>query len=927
MSSRTSTKAARGASSHAREIGGIVLLAVGAFLLLSLSSLQFGDGRLMGPLGRLFGRLVYGAAGVVSYVVGGATIVAAIRILSHRAPVRDLPEGAGLPLGVLSISILLHLVAGDYRVAGYGPGGLLGEYVGELLRAAVGAAGAALLGVAGLLIALVATTPLEMAHLGRAFGFVARHAWAGVRFVAVETVRFLGELIGALLPDRDEAADEDEETADAHEAEADAETEGEPGERAAKKKEKGKAVRAELDLDAIPIAGMDGDTIRVGEPEREPIIVEPPRPRRERRKKDEADGTAATGVPAAGVAMSAPAAAVASVTASSGSASAGSSGSASAGSAGSASSPSVASGPGSSGAALPASVAAAAATAPGTAASATGATPTPARPEPVIVEPGFRAADKKQMAEKEKQLERPDYIPLGDGRYQLPPLSLLKYDDTHVHLDREAMKELAARLVTTLETYGIKGQVTAIRPGPVVTMYEFAPAPGTRVSKIAGLADDLAMALEALSVRIVAPIPGKAAVGIEVPNKHRETVFLKEILADDVFQKAKSKLQIALGKDSEGRPVAVDLAKMPHLLVAGTTGAGKSVSVNAMIASILYSATPEEVRLIMVDPKMLELSVYEGIPHLLLPVVTDPQKANLALKWAVAEMERRYQLMAEEGVKDILSYNRKVEKAASEPPPEPAEEVPAEGVEIDADGQRRLVFAVGTSPGRKPPLRKMPYIVVVIDEFADLMMCAPKEVEHSVTRLAQKARACGIHLLLATQRPTTEVITGLIKSNIPSRIAFRVTNKVNSIAILEQAGAEALLGQGDMLFSDRGTALRRVHGCLVQDEEIHALTEFLKKQGKPVYDMDILKPPPDEAGDEDDPGDPADDLSDEMYDRAVALVAETRTASVSWIQRRLRVGYNRAARMIERMEREGVVGPAQHGSNRREVLIQNIPSS
>ena len=546
------------------------------------------------------------------------------------------------------------------------------------------------------------------------------------------------------------------------------------------------------------------------------------------------------------------------------------------------------------------------------------------RLEPVIVEPVFHKAAQKEMKEKEKKVaaDRPDFIPLGDGVYRMPPVSLLRYDDTGVPLDKEQMLEMSARLVNAFADYGVKGEVQAIRPGPVVTMYEFVPAPGTRVNKISNLADDLALRLEAVSIRIVAPIPGKAAVGIEVPNRQREIVYLKEIIADDVFQKARSKLTIALGKDIEGRPVAVDLAKMPHLLVAGTTGAGKSVAVNAMITSILYTSTPEDVRMIMIDPKMLELSIYEGIPHLLLPVVTDPKKANLALLWAVGEMERRYGHLAEAGVRDIGGYNRKVEMKSAMQQVEVAIEDDEgrvlENTTLDAAADSRQLAL----PVRAKALsaKKMPYIVVVIDEFADLMMCAPKEVEQSVARIAQKARACGIHLILATQRPSVDVITGLIKANFPSRIAFKVAQKNDSRTILDQNGAEALLGHGDMLFSDRGGAIQRAHGCLVEEGEIHAVVDFLKKQGKPVYDMDILKPrEEDEGGEGGEDG--GEDMSDDMYDKAVMIVAETRMASISAIQRRLRVGYNRAARMMDRMQKEGIVGPPD-GQNRREVLIQ-----
>jgi DNA segregation ATPase FtsK/SpoIIIE, S-DNA-T family len=565
-------------------------------------------------------------------------------------------------------------------------------------------------------------------------------------------------------------------------------------------------------------------------------------------------------------------------------------------------------------------------------------------PQPMIIEP---------LALKKKELvalppPKPDYIP-AEGGYHLPDLALLDYqaaeDD---ELDKNGMLALADRLQKTLGDYGVRGSVVQIHPGPVVTMYEFVPAPGTKLSKITALSNDLAMSLQALRVRIVAPIPGKGSVGIEVPNKKRATVYLKEILVDENVQKAKSRLTLGLGKDISGTAVAVDLAKMPHLLVAGTTGSGKSVAVNGMICSVLFNATPEEVRMIMIDPKMVELSIYEGIPHLLLPVVTDPKKANLALRWAVDEMERRYELVSKAGVRDVLAYNKRVEKQLAEAPARPEPRKIKIYVEDDAGGRREVevpptedaIQAAGgtvtaevreeisaahaaAQAAAEPPPRKLPYIVIIIDEFADLMMVAPKDVETSVARIAQKARAVGIHLVLATQRPSVDVITGLIKANFPSRIAFQVASKIDSRTILDQQGAENLLGMGDMLFTDRGQALRRVHGALVTDVEIKQLVDFLKKQGQPVYDMDILKPR-DEDGEDAGPGGPsAEEGDDPLYDQAVRLVCETRLASVSMIQRRLQIGFNRAARLVERMERDGIVG-APNGSKPREVLAQAI---
>ena len=567
------------------------------------------------------------------------------------------------------------------------------------------------------------------------------------------------------------------------------------------------------------------------------------------------------------------------------------------------------------------------------------------------------AADDVATPEKTAE-EKMGFIRLSDGAFKLPTTDLLEYIPPPAHdFDKQQLYEMAERLEQAMSNYGVRGKVKEIHMGPVVTMYEFAPAPGTRTGKIANLEKDLAMALEAQAVRIVAPIPGKAVVGVEVPNLTREIVYLKEILQDSCCTGAASKLQVALGKDIKGAPVSVNLTKMPHLLVAGTTGSGKSVAVNGMITSILYNASPEEVRFIMVDPKMLELSIYEGIPHLLLPVVTDPKKANLALRWAVDEMERRYELLAKTGVRDVASYNAKIDAANNKAavPEAPARKEKKirvvlagpdgteQEVDLDADAEITVaeaadgdgagiveyetpsdedlsdVAAAAQATSEKagePKPTKLPYIVIVIDEFADLMMVAPKDVETSVARLAQKARAAGLHLILATQRPSVDVITGLIKANFPSRIALQVASKIDSRTILDQSGAETLLGNGDMLFSDRGTKLRRIHGAFLSDDEVHRVVDFLKKQAKPVYDMDILKPREEDA---EEGGGPADSFHDDLYDQAVAIVCDTRQASVSYIQRRLQIGYNRSARMVEQMERDGIVGPT-NGAKPRDVL-------
>jgi S-DNA-T family DNA segregation ATPase FtsK/SpoIIIE len=528
--------------------------------------------------------------------------------------------------------------------------------------------------------------------------------------------------------------------------------------------------------------------------------------------------------------------------------------------------------------------------------------------------------EKKRDSEKTAPLQETFDFVRDDGNYRTPPLSLLDAPPAaEKRLDKEALTMNARLLEKKLKDFGVEGEVVEICPGPVVTMYEFAPGPGIKVSRIAGLSDDLSMALQALSIRIVAPIPGKGVVGIELPNRERETVYLKEILGAEEFHRGKLKLPLALGKDISGAPLVTDLARMPHLLVAGATGSGKSVSINTMILSLLYTATPRDLRIIMVDPKMLELSVYEGIPHLLLPVVTNPKKAALALKRAVDEMGRRYRLMADKGVRNVESYNRLLEREEKELAEhrgkepvghdEPEELADDEEAAIQAFLDKDDVLEHG----------HLPYIVVIVDELADLMMVAGRELEESIARLAQMARAAGIHLILATQRPSVDVITGLIKANFPARISFQVSSKTDSRTILDCNGAEALLGSGDMLFLPPGTGrLQRSHGAFVSDAEVQRVVEFLKKQGKPAYDKTFLEEKPDDAkgGDDDD--------IDARYDDAVALVAETRQASISMIQRRLRVGYNRAARIIEKMEREGIVGHSDGTSKPREVFISKL---
>ena len=501
--------------------------------------------------------------------------------------------------------------------------------------------------------------------------------------------------------------------------------------------------------------------------------------------------------------------------------------------------------------------------------------------------------------------------------YERPPLALLTAPTTsdRTQISEEALMENARMLEAVLDDYGVKGQITEVRPGPVVTLYELEPAPGLKASRVIGLADDIARSMSALSAR-VSTVPGRSVIGIELPNARREKVLLREIFASRAFGDGTQPLPLALGKDIGGDPVVANLAKMPHLLIAGTTGSGKSVAINTMILSLLYKLTPDECRLIMIDPKMLELSVYDGIPHLLSPVVTDPKKAVVALKWVVGEMEDRYRKMSKMGVRNIEGYNGRVREALSK------NEMFKRTVQtgFDEDTGEPIFETEEFQP------ETFPYIVVIVDEMADLMMVAGKEIEACIQRLAQMARASGIHLIMATQRPSVDVITGTIKANFPTRISFQVTSKIDSRTILGEQGAEQLLGQGDMLYMGNGARITRVHGPFVSDEEVEEVVTQLKSFGPPSYQSGVVEGPDEEKADNIDAvlglgsGDGGDD---QLYDQAVMIVAKDRKCSTSYIQRKLAIGYNKAARLVEQMEDQGVVSSANH-VGKREVLVPEV---
>jgi len=503
-------------------------------------------------------------------------------------------------------------------------------------------------------------------------------------------------------------------------------------------------------------------------------------------------------------------------------------------------------------------------------------------------------------------------LPLDGAKGVLPPLSLLRAPPASAGppVDHATLQANAAKLIQVLDDYKVEGGIAHVRAGPVVTMYELEPAPGIKASRVIGLADDIARSMSAVSAR-VAVVPGRTIIGIELPNAHRETVVLSELLSSQSYMDSKLALPLILGKNIAGDPVVADLAPMPHLLIAGTTGAGKSVGLNAMILSLLYKLTPEQCRLIMIDPKMLELSVYDGIPHLLAPVVTDPPKAIRALKWAVEQMEERYRMMSTINVRNLAGFNQRVRDARVDGKPF------VRRVQVGFDDMTGLPAYEEQTHDYEP----LPHIVVVVDELADLMMTAGKEVEFLIQRLAQKARAAGIHLIMATQRPSVDVITGVIKANLPTRISFQVTSKIDSRTILGEQGAEQLLGRGDMLYMPGGKQVARVHGPFVSDEEVEAVADHWRRQGRPSYVDEVTEEP---VGDGDvlglDFGGGAADEEADVYRRGVEVVAMSQKASTSYVQRQLRIGYNNAARLIERMEKEGVVSPADH-VGRREVLV------
>jgi S-DNA-T family DNA segregation ATPase FtsK/SpoIIIE len=958
-------------------IWGTFVLAGSALLLLSLGTFdahdRVGPGyrNAVGPVGHLLAELFRGGFGITSYVLPFIGLYAAMVMFVGDKEKKRGPQLLSAVMLMLSTGVLAHLAFRGDAGWVHPPGGALGRVLGEGLASLFSTVGTVILVSAVCVAALIVGTQYvflrfcawawEKACVGWAL-FVdwAQETWAkqkeayAQRKIEQEKAKAEEAAFLAQLEEDERALAEDEAELAAAEAEAvaeealrlarEAETRRKADAKAAKQAEREKKVQEREAKKAAAAAGVAVAVAAAAEPAAradEPAWVKELSPALGAAAAKEAPAKEAAPVPVEAkkqpVILEPPAP------------------------------PPVAPRVEASAATTAAASEAVAAAAPQVSSDDAAVLAKPSG-LPVIVEP--KAPPKPSKKQEEFEFT-------GDRKaFTLPPLELLSNARTQRNpLDKEAFLSTAEKLRAKFAEFGILGEVKEIRPGPVVTMYEFKPGEGIRISKIASLANDIAMAMEAKGVRILAPIPGKNAVGIEVPNKDRETVYLREIAEQDAFQKSPSRVTLCLGKDIEGMPYIMDLAKAPHLLMAGTTGSGKSVSVNSMIMSLLMKSTPEEVRFIMVDPKQLELSVYEGIPHLLLPVVTDPRKAANALHWAVEEMERRYKLLAEAGVRNIIGYNAKVaESHSGAPAPAPAkdsgrrrkmlivdaaagetadeaaerarraaegadasspalEEAPLdEAVEAameelpptpeETAALREAAEATASGDAPKQELKKLPYIVVIIDELADLIMTVGKEVETSIARIAQKARAAGIHLMVATQRPSTDIVTGVIKANFPTRISFSLRTRHDSSTILGTNGAEALLGQGDMLVLPPTSAhLQRAHGAFVSEEEIFAVVNHLKAQAKPVYDESILKPRGEDPSLEADEG--GEEEADESYDQALAWVAQRDKISVSLLQRQFRFGYNKAARIMERLEREGVVGPAD-GARPRDVLVRGL---
>ncbi len=825
----------------------------------------------IGFLGQSIASVLASALGVAAWFVPLELALLTARLFRRSRSPLGLARVASTVVVVLIGCAMVHLAMPDEEVmGGHLPGGLLGEVLGEVMRSLFGLVGAFVVGLTMLLVTVVLRTSLSVIGVSKQVAGVAKQSGA-------KAAEGLGQVASALREAREIELREREEERLRNQpkiiaplpssagAVASPAPVAVPEEASGRKKKKAVVAVEPEDEDAAIDAAiakandLDGDAESDADADAD--------------AEAEAEADADAGAEAEGTPVAA--AVVVKLDAKDDTKRSGSR-----------AKPKLAAGP-------------------------TIVAPSAGAPPPVVEKAATQRADKP-----------------AKGEFVLPPPTLLDQPPAQaLQIDEKALRDNAERLVEKLGAYGVRGRIDEIHPGPVVTMYELEPESGTKLSKIASLSDDLAMALAAQKVRIVAPIPGKARVGFELPNKHRQMVSLREILEDPRWGESKAALPVAFGKDIAGQPVYGDLAKMPHLLVAGATGAGKSVGLNVMLASLLMKRTPDDVRLLMIDPKVVELAVFDGIPHMLLPVVTDMKKASLALRWAVDEMERRYQLFADAGARNITTYNERVDKvlkgelAVEKLSPKKHGKQVARG----AEGEDVLVDPVdGERADDIPMPTRLPYVVVVVDEFADLMMVAAKDVEAAIARLAQKARAAGIHVILATQRPSVDVITGMIKANFPARIAFKVSQREDSKTILGRIGAEHLLGAGDMLMIPPGASdLKRVHSAFISEDEVQAVCDHLREQGKPVYDERIIAPREDEEGGEGGEAESAGGGSgDAMYDKAVAAVATAGYCSISHLQRQLGVGYNKAAKMVERMEKEGVVGPASgKAGGRREVLV------